>query len=559
MGQIDHDRQHKPTIGHVRLGGFAYDTPILAHYPIATPGEMAVVPLQSASDARVDGCILQDQTEANLWAGLTLTSENNPYPRVPLDLSGYWPVFDPAYQEYVQLTANDPLDRADWTTETFVVRGVKFEDRGQDGTCLTSLELEKVTDIVTGEAEEIPEPEPAPPVEPIIVPPPTWGGDLTHVILLTNQGVFVTETFHEPSPIWLAANNGLSTAVRQSIRDIAFDYVHGRRLFAVSTEATDGGAFRCNDIWTADTWAQQATNADAINLINAAGGPCTPLLPPTQGYWGAIWCNPQSGHVEMIAGDHLAGPDGCNKHKRAFYSADALATVVVGDNLEHDDPGPPGHDSTPNVGNITGSGGYTLYTYNCAWGAGGDLHRGISTNGGGAVNTAAGQVVAWSGGSLWHGRAGAEAMYYYSQAGALTIWKSNDNGATWAAVGGGGTLPVIVNNLKQALAMHHLDTSMLMYVTNTAQLRSSSDGGSTWSAAIAAVASASCVVPAMVSGFPEGWCFVAACGLPAADSWIYLTTDFGTSWENKSGNLGTWLTAGADSIYQIIPVQAGVP
>jgi hypothetical protein len=150
-------------------------------------------------------------------------------------------------------------------------------------------------------------------------------------------------------------------------------------------------------------------------------------------------------------------------------------------------------------------------------------------------------------------------MYYYSQAGALTIWKSNDNGATWAAVGGGGTLPVIVNNLKQALAMHHLDTSMLMYVTNTAQLRSSSDGGSTWSAAIAAVASASCVVPAMVSGFPEGWCFVAACGLPAADSWIYLTTDFGTSWENKSGNLGTWLTAGADSIYQIIPVQAGVP
>ena len=168
MGRIDHDRKHQPQVGMTRLGGFANTTPYLSRAPGAAP-------LQSADEKRVDGCILRSQVEANLWSGLTLTSENNPYPKVPLELTGYWPVFDPAYQEYIELTANDPLDRDDWVAETFVVREVEFDDKSQEGTCLTSLVLEKASNILMGETVTVPsEPAPASPLPPPApLPPPT--------------------------------------------------------------------------------------------------------------------------------------------------------------------------------------------------------------------------------------------------------------------------------------------------------------------------------------------------------------------------------------------------
>jgi len=168
MGELSMDKSHRPSIGQVRLGGFANTTPLLSRAPGAAP-------LQNAREERPGGLIFQNQAEANLWAGLTLTQRNNEYWEIPLNLTGYWPVFDPAYQEYIELSATDPLGRQSWIQEKFVVRGVEFNDKSKDGTCLTSLVLEKASAILIGETVTVPsEPTPASPLPPPgPIPPPT--------------------------------------------------------------------------------------------------------------------------------------------------------------------------------------------------------------------------------------------------------------------------------------------------------------------------------------------------------------------------------------------------
>jgi len=332
-----------------------------------------------------------------------------------------------------------------------------------------------------------------------------------------------------------------------------------------------GGAFVCQNVWDVDAWALGAGGTlDYLyppNQIHGCGdGTCNPIpgacLPNIDGGWWAVNCDPITGYLEFIAGYDfpcgIAGwaGQGCRLHKRAFFSGDALASCTLGDDLLHDPPaGNCGldHCSTPAVGNITSAGGISLYTYTCAWGGGGDLHRGISTDGGNVVNTAAGQVDPWAGGALWHTRSGSEVMYWSPNVAALNLWYSTDNGSTWGIQ---GVLPAAVNDYKQALAMHHLNTLNMMYV-NGATLRRSTDRGATWGVPTTQVAAAECVIPVMISDRPEGECFAVGCDVPAAGLWVFVTGDFGETWMNKTGNLDTWLTAGVDTIHQMIAIQSG--
>ena len=175
MDVIDNTKPHRPELGQVRVGGFAGSTPLLARAPIATPGDTSPVPLQNPTDMMADGLIFVDANEAALWAGLTLTWANNEYKEIPIEMSGYWPVFDMAYQEYVQLTANDPLDRREWAGEKFIVRQVRFNDDASDGSSTTSLVVEKANDILVGEIYTVPSEvtpaRPSPP--PLPLPPPS--------------------------------------------------------------------------------------------------------------------------------------------------------------------------------------------------------------------------------------------------------------------------------------------------------------------------------------------------------------------------------------------------
>lgn len=549
MNEIAEIRGHRPNIGAVRAGGFAYKTPFLSQCPIATPGETAPVNLQEEREAQPDGWILVDQDELNWWCGLTLTQMNVDYPELPLVMAGYWPVFDPAYQEYIRLTLTDALSRTAWTKERFIPRSVSFRTRGD--TDSVQIDVEHESEELQGETVTVPnEPTPPMPDIPVIPAPPPWGGDLKYVILMTDQGVFYTEDFDSLSPQWYASNSGLSTASRQGMRDIAFDFDHGSRLFMVGPL----GVYSCADIWNGAGWSLSFDNDYPVPAIAALGTDWCAINDPNWltygGWWDCVSCDPLSGHLEFVAGANTAAF--CGGHKRAFYSGDGLATVTVGDTLNHDEAPGVDHRGTTDWAWITTSGGISVYTYGCGWGIGGDTHRGYSTDGAIEVNTGGfppgqpGQLIAGAVHHAFQARAGADLMYFF--AGRTDVFLSGDNGSTWANLG--AVLPRQIGDTKHGMAMHNLDHQNMMYVSDWADARASSDQGSTWSASL--LGGMTCVVPAMVSYGAEGECFIAAGG----DS-VYLTLDFGTTWLDKSGNLGDWLDGGVDDIIQIIPVQEG--
>ena len=576
LNEIDETRSHHPEVGYVRLGGFAYDTPLLSEAPGACP-------TRQEDDIHREGFLVEDQTEINLWSGLMYTNANNPYPSVPLELAGHWPVFDPAFQEYVRLTITDQLGRNVWSSDRFVVRRVSFKDSNADNTSVTELVVEKENDILSGVTLVVPAP-PAPTSviynpPPSPTPPPNWCGSLEKVILRTSQGIFITENFNAVVPtdvFWEASNNNLSANQRENIRDMAFDWQDGDRLFMVCDHATEGGAFRCSNIWGAAAWEQRFDNDYAYQTIDAAGGFCSPInaacLTPA-GIWWAVGIDPTSGYISFIAGYEfpcaVAGwaGDGCRRHKRVFYSLDSLDTCPLGDDLTHDGAGTcgAGHCALIDAmaGSITSVAGNSVFSYNCAWGAGSDRHRGYSANAGLAVTTSGappddGQVFAGAG-HLWQTRAGS-IIVFYTDTGAFAddFAISLDDGVTWAV--NADLLPGTPADSGQSLTIHFLDPNNMMMIEDVLTIWYSTDQGFTWALADATPDEAYCIAACADTAWPipDGKGYITGATTPVDDdSWVFLTRDLGVSWENRTGNLGDFLDHGSDIIYEIIPVQEG--
>lgn len=211
MNRVEETKRHRPKIGYVKLGGFSDDTPLLS----AAPG---VAPSQAVGEVHDEGYIVTGQTELNLWSGLRYTLENLDYPSIPLGLYGFWPVFDPALQEYIELTLVDPLGRVSWTNEKFIVRGVTHIQT--EGTALTHIDLEHESDILTGESLEIPEIEepdypqpPPPPPPPNPEEPPSWDNPPQMAIAWTIDQVGWTESLvPEDGTCWPAGIYGSAGA-----------------------------------------------------------------------------------------------------------------------------------------------------------------------------------------------------------------------------------------------------------------------------------------------------------------------------------------------------------
>lgn len=325
MNQIDHDRAHRPETGNVRLGGFAYDTPLLARAP-------GVAPLQNARDERVDGCIVQDQVEANLWAGLTLALENNPFPQVPVDLVGYWPIFDPAYQEYVHLSANDPLDRDDWIAETFVVREVEFADDPAGGTCLTSLVLEKVTYILIGETVTVPiEPTPAaplPPAPPLPSPWLPWTGPIKMLVAWDKGWMGWTADFlrHHVSSV---ATAGTGPA---DLFDTAVDFIALGVAVGDTVENMASGAYEHTTV-SGIVDANHITLLANINLVatnayHICGTEWVNIGPALAAHEFYIQFVPVRTGANTVGGWLLTGWDGTNPVQGSVYWAPDVLTAA---------------------------------------------------------------------------------------------------------------------------------------------------------------------------------------------------------------------------------------
>ena len=592
LNDIDEGHPHQPGVGLVRLGGFAYATPYLSQAPGDAPTR------QDASTYR-EGFLVEDQTELNLWSGCLYQKQNNPFPDLTLELKGTWPVFDPAYQEFVNLTLSDPLRRNEWEDELFVIRDVAFRDDAREGTFITELGLEKQTPVYYGETQTIPAPPtPSPPNPPPgPSPPPNWCGALSRVILRTTKGIFITNNFDELDPndvLWEASNNALDDPDHvENLVDMAFDFADGDRLFAIvdtyddTVAAADKGLFRCSDIWNQAAWEQMAdgdypywalcTGGCAIGC-NPCGGSnmCRDDVcgggagnNDQRGVWRSIGCDPGSGHVCAIGGVYdisFPGVISCRQHAICFYSADALTTITCGDSFLHATPGHKavvwGQDRSN--GQITSSGDVFLFTYSCGWASGSDRHRALSWDGGATIVTSDNAGEIWGSHThLWHTRAGQDVLFYTDQGGVGTeLAISDDDGLNFDLYSGGDApLPGTPIDSGQALGLHFMDTSNVMMVDDTNTLYYCTDGGFTWAACgDQSPDTPFVIVPCADTAWPipDGWGYITGADKPTDDDdWVFLTRDMGTSWENRTGNLGDFLDHAADMIWQIIPVQEG--
>jgi len=225
VGEINADRKVKTT-ALCRLGGVAGSTPYLSQ----APGDAV---LQAPEKFHREGYIVQDQDELNNWSGFMLANKNNEFPTVHVLLAGYWNIFDPAEQHFVNLSANDPLNRYDWSLETFVVREVAHRDVSGESTTMTELMLEMETSGPAGETQEIPEvpepelpdppPPPPPPPDPPEPPTTTWPEEPAMALGFNVKDVAWTENILEAGgPTWVDVGSQDAGDFNGDIREVVY-------------------------------------------------------------------------------------------------------------------------------------------------------------------------------------------------------------------------------------------------------------------------------------------------------------------------------------------------
>lgn len=579
LNDLDEMKPHSPSVGLVRFGGYAYETPLLSQAP-------GTAPTQQHATLYKEGYIVEDQDELNLWTGCAYTKGNLDFSQVPLELTGYWPVFDPSEQEYVQLTTTDPLGRNVWTAKTFIVRGVTFRDMASAGLCRTELLLEEANDAFSGQTQTIPTaPEPEdrrynPPPGPVA--PPNWCGALERVILRTNQGIFFTENFDAIDPTdvyWEASNNNLTVQQRQNLIDCAFDYQDGGRLFAIVEDFSaipiaqaDKGLFRCADVFGGAAWEQRFDGdwpQQEICITGCGGncGPATRACPPpwgtglgaAVGVWRAVGCDVNNGNLLFIGGAYEAGLDSCRKYCISFHSEDALATITCGPDFKHGSHVAIGWPNDYANGNITSFQGIGLFSYACAWSTGSDRHRAITYDNAVTLSCDPGGQVWTLHSHIWQTRADEVVFFYTDQAPGRDLAISGDHGLTFT-IWTPDILPDTPAASGQALTVHFMDHTHLMFIDFNNVVYYCTDGGFTWAGAAAGPDNPWCIAACADSAWPipDGYGYITGANLPANDdNWVFLTRDLGQNWENRTGNLGDYLDHTTDTIWQIIPVQSG--
>ena len=334
LNDLEEIKRHTPNIGYVKLGGFSYETPLMAEAP-------GTAPLQCHNSANVEGFIFHDQDEADYWAACWLAKENNPFPAVPVSLPGYWPVFDPAGQEFVELTYTDKLGRNVWNAQRFIVREVEHERLPIGGTGRTNIVLEMLTDPGDGVPVDVPdppEPEPPPPVPDI---PFDDAPEPTLAAMYHKDGIFVTDTWDELTPNWI----DITHEDMETVFNAEWDHYEDGKLWALTgTENTDGDdQSDTQGLWynadpfapgAAASWTLVFTQEDGYDAaIMQVSCPCGGSRPPEPN-WGQLRSMISSGPATAIVGEALWrgiswSPSTCERMSMLYeVDADGNATII---------------------------------------------------------------------------------------------------------------------------------------------------------------------------------------------------------------------------------------
>lgn len=279
VGQFDVVESQRPPCSQFILYGVTLaGDPIGATAP-ADPhgyeGEIEEIPL---------GLALTDQTEANNWAGNLRAKRNNPYPRVTVEMAGYWRV-DAVPQSYVVLTtiADDTARGIVWTSKRMLVREYRASYDALRGECVTELVLEPETSGVAGINIIFPDPDippsiPTPPViPPITLPPEPTAGIWCYAISTgaiggvgvhnyTGLALIRTKAMEILSPVW--ENIGAAFFGAEDLRVFRLDKINPKNKGYVLTN--DGIWYSHNLQGAPPTFTKSITLSDIQTAIGDA-------------------------------------------------------------------------------------------------------------------------------------------------------------------------------------------------------------------------------------------------------------------------------------------------
>lgn len=266
------ERHHEPISQFIIYGASLTGEPLGASAPgdpFGYEGEVEEIPF---------GLALTDQNEVNAWAGNLRAERNNPYPRVTVQMAGYWRI-DAVPQSYVLLStiAADTKRGIVWTNKRMLVREYRVRYDAVKGSAQTELTLEPETVGVSGSAIIFPDPEPPEPVPPIPIPPQPpplpdppetiwcWG------VATANTGfgldIVRTKDMEAGTVVWESVRNA-AIGVGESIRIFALDpFNPSTRGYLV----TNGGIYYSTNLNAAVAanvvWVNSLDLADMRTLI----------------------------------------------------------------------------------------------------------------------------------------------------------------------------------------------------------------------------------------------------------------------------------------------------
>lgn len=263
LNVLDESRVHQPELGYVRLGGWNYETPLLSEAP-------GVAPDQSEGAVHQEGFIVTGQAELNLWAACWYCKANAPYKQIPVEMNGYWPVFDPAFQEYVRITVTDPMGHNPLSNVRFIVRGVEFKSLPADGTEVTHLVVEMESPLCAANLVNIIDP-PTPPGPPPPPSPPEITMPIPDIAVVNDrENVYSTLDFTALNPVW----NNITGALNGLIHAVECDHFDGVGAWAITgtntiddqDTANNIGLWRTDDVTVgAPVWTLVFTGLQASN------------------------------------------------------------------------------------------------------------------------------------------------------------------------------------------------------------------------------------------------------------------------------------------------------
>lgn len=535
-GEVNVERIVTPEISQVDLSGITVDESAAASSVFSlSPGH---VPDYHGSIEIGDRYLLADQTSANIVAGLIRQWKNNPYKPITLNLLNNKMVscFPNQYVGFT-IDAADTIRGVGYSGRLIPIRrSLNFDPRSGFKSYTVDFEAEVLEGVaVDGDvpgSDVDPSIQPFPPFPPIPalpiffpgLPSATPDGPPTVLLVDSLKGLIRTSNFNTNNPQWMFWNSGIATADITYIVDDDEEQGRVHVLITPSGSVWVGVKEKVFRRWLDTVYYAQGIGGQFVKIIDQAwldanepGG--------TVGISGIGYNPNKPEEIAFIAGDqdtfatskHLwIGNRNGFTQKTAISMLGQFATMLTYGNNEW--------------GHVTSNNGGSTKTF-----------RRFAGDGSSVLSQVTITNILGDGATPDHVRAGTSKVIIAYASGDI-LSRSEDGGATFS------DMEIADDEAFFKKFAIHPGGQLLMsgWDSNGGQRGKSSDGGVTWSG-----------LPSLPFG--GAYAFGYAGGDGTASRWIAAravirySPDFGTTWQNKEGNISYLIPTGLSIRKVLVP------